>query len=509
MFKFNRKFFSLMLIISATIFAQSLSFAELSDFDGGITMNQTLKSGVYEYREISFISGEPILLKGTVAISSGNKENDTYPLTFSYSLYNDDKAASLERKVSYIVEQTKDVDSNKVTADFKLSNLSETYVIGGNTYTLASKQFDKSRYIDKTAAVRYFSGSLFSTRVFYINGNERSNSGTVTIKTSSLDNVGYEHLWGNNESMVAEQVYTYESAPAKTEKPGETPPATSGTTMGTATIRMSTLEKTEFTYNSTKPQNISFKGNYIQKTLRDCVLSYEYDMPKADNKRLKGKNSIKYSAPVKAKSLIAPSARDIWGAKSEKNMLFALSIKLFPDTKFFNPRVEITRIDFIKALVSAMSDIKPLTTAELIKRNRPGVEPLVKFQDIKADSPDITYLEYAINNRIIANTSKYFYPDRPITRQEAITFTIRALGLTSMAPTPPYKTKYTDDKKINIVSKDSVYAAYEIGLDRGYSNKTFRPRNTMTRAEASTLLNNLVNHITKKIIPDYRERLIN
>ena len=54
-------------------------------------------------------------------------------------------------------------------------------------------------------------------------------------------------------------------------------------------------------------------------------------------------------------------------------------------------------------------------------------------------------------------TPTEFEPDEPITRSQAVTILVRALGMEGRAPDPAYKTNYKDDSKIAVYAKDSVY----------------------------------------------------
>lgn len=484
------------------------SFADIPHIEGGVSGDVTLKAGVYAFDEVDWLSGEPVVMTGTVTIPV-IPTTAKYKLTYSYDLANTAKKATLSRKITYDVEKIKNTSVNQTTYKVTISKLDETYTVGSDTYTIGSYIFNKTMLEDNTPSVDYYSGSTYIKRVFYKNGDVKTNSGKVTVITNTDTLVGYKHRWGNSETQIITENITGETV--KTS--GTT--TTTETWKGTAKLKMSTVEKDRFDYVKTDPQNISFKGNYTEIRQQENLLQYSYDMPTVgtssinDTVRNKGEKNIKRTAVMDTKALITPKLRDTTGHWAEKPILLSTSLELFSaDSNFFAPDTKITRKDFIKGLVRVVSDIKPLTDAELIKRTR-GTGTALPFPDIQANDPNISFYEFAKANNMIVGENEDFLGDRPITRAEMITAVVNTLGIAQMAPQPPYKTGFKDDSSIPFWAKDAIYMANEVGLSTGYQDGTVKPNQYVTRAEAAAMFTKLIDHLRETISYDYRDQLIN
>lgn len=483
------------------------SYADIPHIEGGVSGDVTLKTGVYDYQEMTFISGSAVAMTGTVTVPAV-PTTDKYKITYSYDLESTAANATLVRKITYDVEKIKNASVKQTTYKVTVSKLDETYKVGGNTYTLGNYVFNKSVLEDNTPAVDYYSGSTYIKRIFYINGTSKANSGKVTIETNSDTLVGYRHRWGSNETHIMNETIS-------TEIPPTTADGTKKTWKANIQLKMSMLEKVRFEYIKTDPQNISFRGSYKQIRQQENVLQYTYDLPTVsdtaanDLLRVKGEKSIKKVAIVDNKALITPKFRDITGHWAESPIVLASSLELFnANASFFSPDSRVTRKDFFKALVRVVEDVKPLTEAELVKRTRGAGTP-APFPDISIKDPDISFYEFAKNSGMIIGLNEDFLPDKPITRAEMITAVINTLGIADMAPQPPYQTTFIDESSIPFWAKDGIYMANEIGLATGYSDGSIKPNQYVTRGEAAAMLTKLIDHMRETITSDYREKLIN
>lgn len=502
---------SVCLLVSTMVVKPFLPvFADIPHIEGGVSGDVTLKAGVYQFDEVDWLTGEPVVMTGTVTIPP-TPTTAKYKLTYSYDLSNTTKKATLSRKITYDVEKIKNASVNQTTYKVTISKLDETYTVGSDTYTIGSYIFNKTMLEDNTPSVDYYSGSSYIKRVFYKNGDVKTNTGKVTVVSNTDTLVGYKHRWGNSETQIITENITGETVKAGSG----TTPATTETWKGTAQLKMSTVEKDRFDYVKTDPQNISFRGNYTEIRQQENLLQYTYDMPTvggttiSDTVRNKGEKNIKRTAVMDTKALITPKLRDTTGHWAEKQILLATSLELFSaESNFFAPDTKITRKDFIKGLVRVLSDVKPLTDAELIKRTR-GAGVTVPFPDIASNDPDISFYEFAKTNNMIVGENEYFYGSKSITRAEMITAVINTLGISEMAPQPPYKTSFRDDSQIPFWAKDAIYMANEVGLSTGYQDGTVKPNQYVTRAEAAAMYIKLIDHLRETISYDYRDQLIN
>lgn len=506
-----KKFKILAAALVIALGASTIAYADIPHLEGGVSGDVTAKAGTYAYTEVAWLSGEPVVLTGTVTIPTTIPKTDSYKLNYTYDLANTEKSAVLTRKVTYDVVKNKNTNVNQTTYKVSISpgGLKETYTIGADVYNLESYQINKSVLEDNTPAVDFYSGSIYAKRVYYKNGTARANAGKVTVESNTDTLVGYKHRWGNSETQIINENITGEVKQTGTGTTG------TSTWKGAVQLKMSVVEKEKFDYVKTDTQTISFRGGYIQIKQQENLLQYTYDMPTVggtsvnDKIRNRGEKSIKKSAVLDSKPLITPKLRDTTGHWAEKAILLTTSLELFSaDTNFFSPDSKITRKDFFKGLTRVVEDVKPLTKDELIKRTRGQGTPL-PFPDIDPADPDISFYEFAKNNRMVIGENEDFLPDKPISRAQMLTAIINTLGIADMAPQPPYKTGFKDEAEIPFWAKDAIYMANEIGLTTGYADGTIKPNQYVTRAEAAAMFNKMIDHIRETITTDYRDKLIN
>ncbi|MBQ7921877.1 MAG: S-layer homology domain-containing protein [Clostridia bacterium] len=156
----------------------------------------------------------------------------------------------------------------------------------------------------------------------------------------------------------------------------------------------------------------------------------------------------------------------------EKNVLNGY--KLSNGTSVFKPEDKVTRAEFIKMLDETFGLVD---TAE------------VSYSDVKSTDWHYPYFAKAIAQGYILNYGNYATPDGKLTREEAITLLVRYLDLTEAEKSPA--STFADYNSITSYYRDPVMAAAKAGLVDGYkeNGKTyFKPMNTLTRAEALTIL---------------------
>ncbi|MGB3366683.1 MAG: S-layer homology domain-containing protein [Acidaminobacteraceae bacterium] len=513
------------IIITLIMCFSTASFAVVAGIDGGVVGDPLITANTFEYSEVTFITGQPVLLKGTVVIPDVDTTKESYSTTYSYELQNTDNNILLSKKITYQVDTTKDLNVNQTVLKANITKLDEQYTVDSVSYTLASYLFDKSILYDNTPAVDYYSGNIYSKRVFYKNGDAITNEGKFTIETNTESLVGYKHKWGAHETEVINQNFNF-------EYPN---PAYTGTTdstearykywSGSATLRMASTDKISFQMQKTDPQNISFRGNYIETKTQENILSYDYNLPTIsadtydDNTRVKDSYEIRLDVVLDNSSKITPKIKDIGGHWAEDNIFLLASIGIYDNIpSYYMPDLPISRIDFAKELTRAITDEldkyddDALLKKEMLLRQRPTADLKPNFEDIDPASKESLYTEYVRENGImngVGFSGEYFRPYRSITREEAVTILIRSLGLVNLAPTPPYKTVFVDDAAIQGWSKASIYVSNEIQLVEGYNDGKFRPSKEITKAEAASLINKFIVHLKDKITVDYREKVMN
>ncbi len=504
-------------IIMILCFLQIPSYGEIVSFEGGLVGDPTLTSGEYNYKEVLFITGEPIKLIGTVKVPEIPTDKDSYTLTYDYTLKNIDESVELARKITYTV--TKDVKDafSQTTYKYELTKLDETITVGDNEYVLDSQIFNRSMIYDNTPAVDYFSGNQYLKRTYYINGDQYTNDGKViTELTSKHDEgamIGYNHLWGEAETYISKMTITgeytnpdYDSSDSSSEK--------TLTWTGFVDLKASFQKFSSFKYQNTAPQSISFMGSYVRTDKIENVFQYTYDLPKFNSgvidatQRNAGEDNLRNDKIIDGSSMIIPKLRDIGGHWSEDNIFLLSSLEITNnDSEFYSPNQPLTRIEFAQMIASAIATIEERSKTEIVRSLRPGATQM--FNDIPNDYSAYNYVAFVYNKGIMIGHGNYFYPEDQITRAEVITIMVNSLGLENRAPALPFETRYSDDASISSWSKRFIYMADEIRLVTGFPDNTIKPNSNVTRAEGAAMIVNLINHVKDNIRIDYREKIIN
>ena len=506
---------SVLLVLLMVGSTMTISHGQVVWIDGGLVGDKMI-SGTYEYQELCFITGEPVMLRGTVTLPTIPVDKDKYSLKYTFALSNPQKGIALTRSLTFEVTKTPSVNIKQTAVDRKLTQYTETITTPEGEYTLGKYIYTNSRIEDNTPAVDYFSGNVIAERTYYLNGDYLENEGYVTYIMDARPIVGFDHYFGESETVVVKQeIQSYKPNPAYD-------PAVYGSQefiawTGTVDIGMSSNKTVKFEYQYTDPQSISFRGSYFKITSEDNVLTYDYNLPMTSNgtvdmeatRRNVGDVNMSKNVILESKALVTPKIRDIGGHWAEDTIFKLTSLEVFAvDKEYFVPAATISRLDFGKAMVVALYGPLPKpTSTDVIRRMRPGVD--TPFLDVLPTDPDYHYIEFIKNKDLMSGTNSYFQGDKPLTRSEAIAIMIRALGLQYMAPAPPYTTQFTDDRAIQEWARDYIYVANEIGLINGTDEGYVNPNRNVRKDEAAGMIDNLINHMKDYITYDYREKILN
>ncbi|GAU77806.1 S-layer homology domain-containing protein [Fusibacter sp. 3D3] len=512
---FFKKCFSIALIWS--ILFGSPAYAQIPFVEGGLIGDVSMTANTYEYEELFFMTGKPVVLKGTLKMPQAPDDKDKYTLKVTFDLSNVAERITLTRAITYDIVKTQKSNITQTLYEKTISKFDETITTPEGTFTLGKYSFSDSRLFDQSPSVSYFSGHLVGERTYYLNGDYITNSGSITVLDEGDPIVGYIHEWGESETLVNHQEIQHVipnpnyDATVIDSKPNISWQAV-------LDQNLACTKTVDFIYQGTDPQSISFRGSYFKVTSEENVLTAKYDLPivKADGaidyeatKRNVGEINKSKEVILETKPLITPKIRDISGHWANQDVFLLTSLEIFDvDQDYFAPDAYISRLEFGKAVVNALEGVLPeATRTDLIKRKRPGVT--TPYLDVLPDDPDYQYYEYIKAHNLMAGENSYFKPNNPITRAEMVAVLITALGLEYLAPNPPYKTVFTDDDRISEWAKDFVYMANEIGLITGYDDGSFKPLNRVTKAEAASMIHALIKHLKDEITYDYREKIIN
>lgn len=487
------------LMFSTTTYGENFGYA------GGVTDG-------YIYKEVVFITGEPVIVEGK-AVSQTRRKGDVENTIITYELKNEDEDMTLKRRINYETSYYDKNDKKQTVATTIVSKFSERITIKGERFNLEDYQFSKSVVYDNRPAVKFYSGNMSYKKTYKYN----SNKGTATIEGTADTIVGYEHYWGASETYVINQDIEVKLDDFIVD-PDDKTDTEDLKWDGLTTQKMSSTRRKDFSYVRNEPTNISFRGGLLQTEKEENIVQYSYNMPRFDkegkvykSKRNKDEENLRMDTAENHKRLVIPTVSDIRGYWAEESIFTLYSIEVFDSpSQYFSPKVPMTRGDFAKAVVRAIDTLnKEEDKATSIRNKREEEEEPVVFDDVKIEDKDYDYIKYVKDKGIMNGVQEgFFAPNKPLNRAEAITILIRTLGLESMAPNPPYKTRFVDDNKIPLWAKDSIYAASEIGLATGYEGY-INPGQNISRAEASELIYKYILHIKDHITVDYRERIIN
>lgn len=480
----------------------SIAWAGPIEFSGGV-------SDEFQYKELVFLSGEPVVFVGTVNVEEDEK-NEEKKVTYSFSLTPEDLdiEGRLTRNVTLITTYTPVTDKGQTIANTTVTRYTENVSIGEDSFRLtnADIQFSQSAIIDNRPAIDFYSGNIQAVKRYEINGGE----GTAQVKITGGD-VGYKNFWGNTETQLLDYVYTVNRG-SQGEADGDL------SWEGTVSIKVSDSTTKSLQYSQNEANFTSFNGGYVQVINQGMISKYTYNLPRITDEgidylsRNQGTMSLQASKVPKIERLIVPKFRDTGGHWAQQDIEKLYSLGVFEgSSSFFIPDGYMSRVDFVKAVVKACDigeDEEDSKTTRRSRRKKDEVEEVI-FVDINSSHPDYKYVKKAFEKNIITRGKDYrFYPDEPLTKAEAMTILIRALGFEAKAPAPGYKTSYADDNKIPNWAKDAVYMATEAGIISGDNNNNINAHKQLKRSEASAILVRFLEFLEKDLKKDYSENII-
>lgn len=467
-------------------------------YEPGISGEATSSKGEYKYKEVVFVSGEPVLLEGTINIKQDIKGTKT---TIEYELSNTAKKAELNRKVVYLNSESRNSLGNQTTYASSLDpRYTETIQIGSDTYELTEYLFTRSGLTDDKTIIRYNVSDWNGSKTY------SKNDGAAEVKIDFLTNaVGYENYWSSTDTAFYNYSITYRYKDSVT--------ATSfKEAVGTVEYAVSDSVIKTMEYVNNDPKDISFKGGYVLKEGQENIVYYIYDLPdltktNPDNSRKKGRDSFNISTVPVLTRTFAPTIKDVpdnyWAAEDIKKMV-SMDIISIQNSSYFMPRSFMSRGEFAKAIVKACD----ISLEDASKKRLKSYKPT--FNDVDKNHPYYDYIEVAANMGVMAGTSTTrFSPDEYLTKAQAAAIIVRAMGLEEASEVSSTKTNFRDDGNIAAWAKKSINVAHRMGIISANSYNEIEPNRLMTRAETSVMLNKFIRYLQFDIRKEYREKIIN
>ncbi|NTV90248.1 MAG: S-layer homology domain-containing protein, partial [Clostridiales bacterium] len=438
-----------------------------SGYEGGISSGENAGKTTFDYQEVCFITGEPIVFKGTLVIKK-QKKSGKITSTYTYSLTNTDKSATLVRVLYFTTTLTTKENGQIVETTVLTKAGTETIKIGSTSYTLKKDyDFTRSCLIDPKPAVNYYAGNIWSKKI-YTTGTSTS-GGTVTVEATGSF-YGYDQYWGTTEFEAIN--YTIESAKK-----------TSGVTDkwgGTAKVNLSSSMTRQLKYIENEPEEISFDGGYLQTQNNKNILEYTSKLPVFDSSGAATDNSQSYSGSMQIETfpvqtrLPATDLSSVKGHWAEQDIGLMFGLEIFTGSgTVFKPEQYITRAEFAAAINLAAKTV-PEDPAFVSKTTAASTSTTKKttvvspFDDVSIDNTYFDQINSAYKRGLITGKgANIFGPNESITLADALTIFIRAIGLESMAPSPTAVTSFKDNDLIPASARNAAYVAEKIGLIQG------------------------------------------
>ena len=451
-----------------------------------------------QYKEIVFITGEPVEFTGELKITQSGR-GDQIKYTYDYNLRGPD-GATLTRRVTYLVEEKTNPELKQTSLDLTIdpkARISERITIGDKTYILEDIILNKTSTTHDKSIIKYTAGT-WNGRKEYSQGENR------VIMEIFGESYKYDNTWSTVETAMIRHVITYQNVTNQAGRIHET--------NGTVEYGVTNIREKELISQQSLPNQISFRERYIISEKEENTVVYNYDMPVVVNnrttRRKTGEGSFKLTTMPKLTSLPIPQYQDLAGywARDDINRLFSLGV-FESDSRYFNPRVEMNRAEFAKALVKACG--LEVETDVQKPRSRREVQEDIIFADVDPNHPYYPYIKLATQLGLMNGTSyNTFNPDGNITKAQAVTILIRALGLEDIITSNLGKV-FADEAQIPDWARKSIYVAEDLNMIDANEYNMIQPNSLLTRGEAANLINRFITYLQKEIKTDYRERVVN
>lgn len=487
-----KKIITSILIVVLLLQPLSALGVEIPGYEGGINNENT-------YKEVIFVTGEPIELEGTLKISI-KEGKDSQKESYTFKLENKQLNVELSRTIKLTTEF--EVNNSQTTSKKTLDSYKETIKTPSAKYEVKTEdyQWNQSQVVQDTGLLEFYAGDWSARKRYKIdNGDEE-----VSVQTIGRL-VGYDSPWSATETQTLE--YTIDHTNKLT---GE------DSWEATAKVETSYNKTKDYNYVENVPSQISFKGGYILTEKHENTLKYNYDLPVIlDETKMPWRNIGQGSTQIDTNPIISrlniPALRDIRGLPSEKDILLIASMDGLPlNSTTLGPSTPMSRGDFAKALVGSMDvEMEEASSGRGSGFTRGGKKEVEqRFIDVPENHRNHKYIEAVAERNIMEGIGKgRFAPDRNLTNAEVITILIRLLGRQNQAPIQNYTTGYKDDSSIPAWAKDHVYIAKELGISS--SDEYFYPNRPITKEETATILVKFINYLQTKLLYDFRENIIN
>ncbi|MCL1878141.1 MAG: S-layer homology domain-containing protein [Defluviitaleaceae bacterium] len=469
------------------------------------------------YSEFIFlgINGEPLLFEGRLAVTQGAPERDSDAGTYRIrhrvlppAGAGDDAEISITRTMYIDVEYARVGNQIIYSYIIDTDNWAEVITTPEGTFTLdpLRSSLVVSIWEDQTPAISFYRGDISARLVYVFVAGEGDDEGEdegededgvetgITIVEKTGEFYGFATAWSATETHRTDVTVTNHLGQALQYQ-----------------IRPSVTVNKDLQFVHNEPTVITFAGNYREMHRSFAGLRYDiFVMPQSMQLNVPTYGTHSMETFNVFEQLPVPDLSFIEGHPAEDDIhrLFAMQI-LQGDPRFFVPNQAITRGQFLTALARTIKLPVEEVTPPTARRGQQPVA-IMLFADVDSNRPEFRYIQ-AVQNAGIAfgRADGKFYFDYPISRQEAIAVTIRALGLTNLGANPTVVSPFIDSDDIAYWAIRDVNAAFSLDIIAPDEHGNLHPRRAMSKAEAAAMINHLLDYMRNGIVSHYSEQIVN
>lgn len=441
------------------------------------------------YKETLYLTGVPVVVEGTISVKPNvldkTKPEGTYSESYVVKASDAEGKNKVTRNITLETTYIYEENRRQTTKTSTLKKWTETMVVGGKTYQLDQKQshFSKSILEEYTPGVTYYRGDIQYDAVYKTIGSNAAAPITMSVNGPIY---GYDQAFAKSETQKRSITITSQEEQFAIE---ETP---------TVTVYK------DIQYGSNEPTAISMAGNYKELIRAGGAHAYEViqGSPSLYDDELTGSMSIE-SAPV-IEQLSIPNLPQVKGHPAESDVKRMYSMKIFDDNgASFSPNQVVRKKEYIAMLVRALQMPLPEEDTKSSKKKEERPNP---FTDLRNTDPYYPYAVAAYDAGLIGGGQ--FSGDAYMTREMVYGYNISAIGLERLGiGTMGMYTPFMDDKEISSWTKAPLYAAARLGIIEGANGYIF-PKKKVTKVEAATFLNQLINYLRYDLQKDYNAKMM-
>lgn len=452
----------------ALLFMFSVSFAHDSVITKQVIGNEDLLA-----KEVVFISGEPVVFEGTLTLEDTNKTGSKTK-SYEYSLTSE-SGDTLKREIEFSIFSEKKANS-QVVENWTLSDFSESIEIGGMTYDLEEYEFSRSEVRDKKPVGDYYAGNINFIKTYNTGNGKLKLNGTGTV-------YGYDTVWAKNETVKMN--YNIQNL--------------SESWSGRYSVTVSDTAQRKIKYTENSPTEISFFGSFIMTENNVSTLKYTSEMPEIYNGKIldyvvKEQDAYKYeSFPIQTR-LVEYNIPGIKGHWGEMDIRKAFALEFMDEWDGTDtPDTGVTRGEFAKIMALLLKiDIEAYTDNKVI------------YKDVSVNNEYYKYIRALTEKGVISGTgNSRFQPGAIISRAEAITMIINALGFENRAPETMPVLNFNDADKVPKWAVKYIYVANKMGIISGNEMGQVMPDKQLTKAEIAAICNRFITYITEELSEEY------